>query len=105
MAHDAGVDFRPDVGFPTGYDHFMGQMKVFTHGEKNKWTDCHFLRGTRDPSHMHLELLGYAENGKHLKDPGLNPTWFQKGNSWRFCFYMRLQLIFSRHRTVLYKDT
>ncbi|KAL6236548.1 hypothetical protein BDW75DRAFT_239203 [Aspergillus navahoensis] len=73
MTHDSGVDFRPDMGFPTGYDHFMGQMKVFTHGEGNK-----------DPSHMHLELLGYQDNGKYLKDPGLEPTWFQKGIT-RYC--------------------
>lgn len=103
MSHDGGVDFRPDVGFIQGYDYFMSQMKAFTHNE-NIWQDCHFLRGTRDPSHMHLELLKYNENGgtflqcrclmytdatdldqiAHLKDPGLNPTWYQKGIA-RYC--------------------
>jgi hypothetical protein len=98
MQHDHGVDFRSEeVAFSEGKEYFMGEMKAFSHHE-NKWTDCHFLRGTRDPSHMHLELLEYNDNGgkivstptvdeeksqhlslAHLKDPGLNPTWYQKG--------------------------
>lgn len=68
MAHDNGVDFRdihPDEQFNCaigGRDHFLAQMKTFSHHE-NVWTDCHFLRGSRDPSHMHLELLEYEGNG------------------------------------------
>ncbi|KAF9886958.1 hypothetical protein FE257_010699 [Aspergillus nanangensis] len=84
MTHDGGVDFRPEVGFNQGYDYFMDQMKVYRHWDTNMWQDCHFLRGERDPSHMHLELLKYNDNGAHLKDPGLHPTWYQKGIA-RYC--------------------
>ncbi|KAL4861617.1 hypothetical protein BDV12DRAFT_179943 [Aspergillus spectabilis] len=84
MKHDPGVDFRSEeVAFSQGKEYFMGQMKAFTHHE-NMWTDCHFLRGTRDPSHMHLELLEYNDSGAQLKDPGLDPTWYQKGIA-RYC--------------------
>jgi len=69
MVHDHGVDFRdihPDDQFNSGIggkDSFMGAYKTaFSHHE-NVWTDCHFLRSPRDPSHMHLELLEYSNNG------------------------------------------
>jgi hypothetical protein len=69
MKHDPGVDFRSEeVAFSQGKEYFMGQMKAFTHHE-NMWTDCHFLRGTRDPSHMHLELLEYNDSGGTIADP------------------------------------
>ncbi|KIW76433.1 hypothetical protein Z517_11179 [Fonsecaea pedrosoi CBS 271.37] len=89
MDHDHGVDFRNlhhDDQFNRGIggrDVFMNQMKTFSHHE-NVWTDCHFLRSPRDPSHMHLELLEADDCTEGLKDPGLNPTWFQKGIA-RYC--------------------
>lgn len=64
MAHDSGVDFRdlcPDEQFNCGIGgkkRFLHQMQNYSHHE-NVWIDCHFLRGSRDPSHMHLELLDY----------------------------------------------
>ncbi|KAH6988299.1 hypothetical protein BKA56DRAFT_477951 [Ilyonectria sp. MPI-CAGE-AT-0026] len=102
MTHDEGVDFRnlpPDHQFNNGTggkDHFMAQMQAFSHSE-NMWTDCHFLRGERDPSHMHLELLEYNDSGKFLKDPGLDPTWYQKGIA-RYC--MKTPSFLDAQRTV-----
>ena len=94
MEHDHGVNFRPDVGWPDGLDFFMDQYKE-GFGEIPKWGECHFLKGKRDPSHMHLEVLQSLDKGLHmrhmqedllsmlnltdLRNPGLNPTWAQKG--------------------------
>jgi len=81
MTHDHGVDFRPnhpDTQFNCGIggkDVFMNQMKNFSHND-NMWTDCHFLRGERDPSHMHLELLEYDNNGSEFLAAQFNKMWF-----------------------------
>ncbi|KAG9942092.1 hypothetical protein KCU85_g9363, partial [Aureobasidium melanogenum] len=79
MYHDHGVDYRPEVGFPQGYQHFVDQMKeAFDFrppSDELKRVD--FLRTDRDCSNMHLEILEtIPENNK---DPGLDPTWSQKG--------------------------
>lgn len=81
MTHDTGVDERePESAFPDGFDHFKKQMKdAFNFIIEDKILGVGFLRGTRDPSLNHLELLETIDNGRLLKDPGLNPTWPQKG--------------------------
>jgi len=80
MEHDHGVDYRPDVGFPDGIEYMAKQMKeAFNFIIEDKILGVEFLRGTRDPSLNHLELLECIDNGRLLKDPGLDPTWPQKG--------------------------
>ncbi|KIX06725.1 uncharacterized protein Z518_04701 [Rhinocladiella mackenziei CBS 650.93] len=80
MSHDHGVDFRPEVGWPDGLEYFQNQYKQ-GFGAWPQWGRCDFLRGKRDPSHMHLELLESLED---LKLPGLEPTWAQRGIA-RYC--------------------
>ncbi|KAH4089119.1 hypothetical protein HBH70_026520 [Parastagonospora nodorum] len=79
MYHDHGVDYRPRVGFPQGYQHFLDQMKDAFNFEppKDDLKRVDFLRNDRDCSHMHLEILETIPEKN--KDPGLDPTWSQKG--------------------------
>ncbi|OAG35224.1 hypothetical protein AYO21_10622 [Fonsecaea monophora] len=86
MTHDTGVNERHvESAFPDGFDVFKKQMKdAFNFIIEDKILDVGFLRNPRDPSLMHLELLETIDNGRLLKDPGLDPTWSQKGIC-RYC--------------------
>ncbi|KAF5556067.1 hypothetical protein FNAPI_5858 [Fusarium napiforme] len=80
MEHDCGVDFKKD-GRPDG-DAYFQQQYIDGFGAWPIWGECSFLRGKRDPSYMHLELLEARED---LQVPGRSPpTWAQRGIA-RYC--------------------
>ncbi|GME37612.1 hypothetical protein FDECE_3452 [Neofusicoccum parvum] len=84
MAHDRGVDFRPNTGFhPWGVEHFTKQMADAFGFEMapEDAGEVAFLRAESDCSQMHLELLNIT---KGLQVPGPRPTWLQNGIS-RYC--------------------
>ncbi|RSL95252.1 hypothetical protein CDV31_013983 [Fusarium ambrosium] len=85
MEHDAGVDFRPGVGFhPFGYDAFKAQMRDAFGFLMENSKGVAFLRSKSDTSSsMHLELCRHVPDS--LKNPDDHPTWPQKGIS-RYCF-------------------
>ncbi|KAH6967582.1 hypothetical protein BKA56DRAFT_678749 [Ilyonectria sp. MPI-CAGE-AT-0026] len=88
LVHDAGVDFRPSVGFhPLTFDGFNQQMNdAFGFDMKNS-LDVAFLRPEDDRiSGMHLELISHVPSS--LKNPDDDPTWSQKGIS-RYCFRVK----------------
>lgn len=62
MEHDAGVDFRPNVGFhPLTFDGFNEQMKAVFGFDMNNSLNVAFLRPKKDHvSGMHLELVGHV---------------------------------------------
>ncbi|KAF5011151.1 hypothetical protein FDECE_2715 [Fusarium decemcellulare] len=88
MEHDAGVDFRPVVGFhPLTYDGFNEQMKAAFGFDMNNSLNVAFLRPKHDHiSGMHLELCGHVPAS--LKHPDDEPTWSQKGIA-RYCFRVK----------------
>ena len=81
LTHDTGVDERSsEAAFPDTFDVFKKQMyDAFNFVIEDKILGVGFLRNERDPSFNHLELLETIDNGRLLKDPGLDPTWPQKG--------------------------